>query len=222
MKIYELEENIGVELEIICKGKNLCLKTNVFKAKENQLLLYPLKKDGKVVNLTIGDLDISLKLNRENDKPLYWKHCKVEMVAYKKNIYIGVSHEKDGTELNRRGDFRLSIGEDGKCKVVGNRNIRDMILKNVSNSGFAIVMKKDEDFKVGETIEIAFRDEDLNFVLRVVGNIVRIEEIEESFKVILGCKLQNANNNMAKYINNKQQSILSKRNGNKASSFGRR
>lgn len=214
MKIYEIEANEKVDLVINYNGKKLNFQSIVYGAKGNELLIESIRVNGKLLNLDIGKLTLSIIFNRKDNKPLLWSNCDFKMSVFKKKIYITVSNKYDGVELNRRNNFRLSIGDEGKTKIGKDRDVLEMILKNVSYSGFAILVDKNPRYEIGMDVEIAYRDVQLNTVLRLQGKIVRFEENDDK-RVLLGCKLNNPNPALGKYIKDKQQVILAKRSGMK-------
>lgn len=212
MKIYEIEPNEKVELIINYNNNKLNFQSVVFESKGKDLLVEPIRFNGKLLNLELGNLTLSILFNRKEGKPICWTNCDFKMTTIKKNVYIAISNKREGTEVNRRGSFRLSIGEEGKARIGNNKDIIEMILKNVSYSGFAILIEEKIDFEIGMSIEVAYRDPQLDTVLNLHGEIVRFEEDNDG-RILLGCKLYAPNPILGKFIKDKQQAILSKRSG---------
>ncbi len=209
MKIYELEEGTEVTLVIVYDEKNLNLKSTCVGVKGKDLLVAALRVDGKVLNLGIGNVQVSLMVEREKEKPLMWTACDVKMVVVKGNAYIKLSSKHDAQAVNRRGDFRLYIGGAAKGRIGRNKEALQMMLRDVSYSGFAVFLEENAKFELGTPIRVVYKDADLMTMLDLQGKIVRTEE--RSGRVLLGCQLDFPSPVLGKYIGEKQQRILANR-----------
>ncbi len=212
MKIYELEEGTEVTLIILFEEKTLNLKTTCVGTKGKDLLVAALRMDGKVLNLGVGDVKVGLMIERDKDKPLMWAGCDVKMMMAKNNVLMRISCKSEAKEVNRRDNFRLSIGGQAKARIGKNKDAIQLILRDVSYSGFAVLVEGLVKCEVGNPIRTVYKDEELETVLDLRGKIVRIAE--HNGRKLLGCKLDLPSPVLGKYIGEKQQKILANRSGN--------
>lgn len=210
MKIYELEEGTEVTLVILFDEKTLNLKTTCVGAKGKDLMVAALRVEGKVLNLGMGDVKVNLMMDRENEKPLMWTNCEVKMVVSKGTPLMRLSTKYDGQAVNRREDFRLYIGGAAKGRIGRNKEALQMVLRDVSYSGFAVFLEEHVKCEVGNPIRVVHKDPELMVLLDLQGKIVRMEERND--RLLLGCKLDLPSAVLGKYISDKQQKILAQRN----------
>lgn len=212
MKINEIEEGTEVTLIVLFGEKTLNLTSTCVGAKGKDILIAALRVDGKVVNLGVGDLTVSLMVDRDDQKPLMWTDCEVKMIVAKSNVLVRLSSKSDGKEVNRRGNFRLAIGGAAKGRIGRNKEALQMTLRDVSYSGFAVLIDEKAKFDLGTPIRVVHKDEELNTILDLRGKIVRTED--RNGRQLLGCQLDLPSATLGKYIGEKQQRILANRMGN--------
>lgn len=212
MKINEIEEGTEVTLIIMYDEKTLNLQSTCVGKKGKDILIAALRVDGKVVNLDVSDLKVGLMIDRADKKPMMWADCEVKMIVAKGSVLVRVSSKFEGKEVNRRGNFRLSIGGPAKGRIGRNKEALQMILRDVSYSGFAVLMEEKGRYEEGMPIRVVHRDTDLDTILDLRGKIVRTEE--RNGRQLLGCQLDIPSAALGKYIGEKQQRILANRMGN--------
>lgn len=212
MKIFELEEKTEVNLIIVFGEKTLNFKSTYVGAKGKDALVSALRVDGKVLNLEGEDVKVSLMVERENDKPIIWTECDVKMVVVKGSVMLKIGNKGDAKSVNRRDGFRLYIGDNAKGRVGRNKEAVQMILKDVSYSGFAVLIESKGAYEKNMPVRVVYKDEELATVIDLIGKIVRVEDSGD--KKLLGCKLDFPSPILGKYIGDKQQRILASRNGN--------
>lgn len=213
MKIYEIEEGMEVSLVVLYEEKTLNFKSTCVGIKGKDILVAALRLDGKVLNLETGNnIKVGVMIPQEKDKPIMWPDCGVKMVVAKNNVLMKISNKFDAKEVNRRDNFRLSIGGPAKGRIGRNKEALQMILRDVSYSGFAVLIEEHTDYEIGSKIRVVYKDADLQTMLDLEGKIVRLEE--RNGRKLLGCKLDFPNPILGKYIGEKQQRILAGRSGN--------
>ena len=215
MKIYEMELGTEVTLVILFGDKTLNLKSSCVGTKGKDILIAAVRVDGKVINLETGELKVSVMIDREQDKPLMWTDCEIKMIVAKNNVMVRIGSKYDAKEVNRRGDFRLAIGGAAKGRIGRNKEALQMTLRDVSYSGFAVIIDPNVPYEIGGPIRVVHKDEELKTVLDLVGKIVRMED--RNGRTLLGCKLDLPSPILGKYIGEKQQRILANRMGNNSS-----
>lgn len=199
MLITELEGDTAVVIDIVQGKDKLTFETKVVSAISNGVLLESLKYKDRVLNVSFKGLVIFLTANLE-PLPFRFSEVQLETVQYKGEIYHLAKTVHEGKPVNRRENFRVYIGEDGMAQINEHKKDREVLVKDVSISGFAIVAKDDleaDDAKV----RLTYSDKDSRIILH--GNVVRKEIIDES-KILYGCKLEETPQGLAKYLNQKQ------------------
>lgn len=211
MKIYEIEENTEVTIVVLHGEKTLNLNSTVVGMKGKDILVAAVRVEGKVLNLSNGDLKVSIMLERDKEKPLIWVDCEVKMIVTRGSVIMRVGHKGDGKDVNRRNNFRVPVGGICKTRVTRSKDVVEMVLRDVSYSGFGLSVDKNYKIEVGTPIRAVYKDESLEMVLDLQGKVVRLED-GKSRKVI-GCKLDVPSPTVGRYISEKQQQFLSNRNG---------
>lgn len=199
MLITELERETSVTIDIMQGTDKLTFETKVVAPISNGVLIESLKHGDRVLNVSFKGLVILLTANLE-PLPIRFSEVQLETVQYKGEIYHLAKAKREGVEVNRRENFRVYIGEDGMAQINEHKKGREVLVKDVSISGFAIVAKDDleaDDAKV----RLSYKDKESRIILQ--GQVVRKELIDES-KILYGCKLEKTPDGLAKYLNQKQ------------------
>ena len=122
MRLADFELAHSVELEIMKDGKKAILLTSVEGIINNSVLLTPIHLDGKIVGFP-SSLTVNL-LYPENGQLFCWNDISVKAVRYRGEIYHSVELNGAAFILNRRGAYRVYIGEKKNIyhrNVAGNR-----------------------------------------------------------------------------------------------------
>lgn len=199
MLITELERETSVTIDIMQGTDKLTFETKVFSAISNGVLLESLKYGNRVLNVSFKGLVIFMTANLE-PLPVQFAQIELETVQYKGEVYHLARATQEGQVVNRRENFRVYIGEDGMAQIDEHEKDREVLVKDVSISGFAIVAKDDleaDDAKV----RLSYKDKESRIILQ--GQVVRKELIDES-KILYGCKLEKTPDGLARYLNQKQ------------------
>ena len=160
-------------------------------------------EEGKLLDFSSPNLFIDLILVVEGDKPLIWKHVKVRCVTFKKKVYHQILSDRDCMALNRREAARVYAGAGGTAQIGEHKAGLEIIVKDVSYTGFSIVAEKDIEDVIDKNVRLVFDDEHLHLDLR--GFVVRKEELLNG-KFLYGCQLDCSNMLYQKYV-----SILQRR-----------
>ena len=171
---------------------------------EDNNLIIELRINGKILsfNSSGGGIMVSVYMIRDSKPPMLWKGVAVNSIREEEGTLYKISANGEGFEVNRRGAFRLFIGISGVAQLGTNRKAVDVIVKDVSESGFSFVGTED-------------MDNDFNQNYSLMGIIVRKVVIGEN-KIVYGCRLGVRNANLEQYISQKQRQMLSMNRGNSA------
>ena len=176
----------------------------------------PILLNGQILTFDNSKLNINLILNQANNKPIIWKHCKIQTLKDKKEKKFYYIHTPfDGKEYNRRNNYRIYVGNKGEITLGDNTPVQECLVKDISKTGIAVVSDQIENNNkelINKPIRLSFYDQDLNYHFHLVGEVVRITELEN--KVVLGCRFTKEYDDIDKYLVQKQREELIKRAGN--------
>ncbi|MBP3570106.1 MAG: PilZ domain-containing protein [Lachnospiraceae bacterium] len=202
MTAAEVQLSHSVELEILMNGKKTTLLSSVEQMIGTTALLTPIHLNGKVVGFP-PDCTVNL-LYIEEGHVYCWKNVKVKAVRYEKKIYHSVELIADAEMLNRRGAYRVFIGETMLLTAftANGPKTYNVLLKDVSETGMAFYSK--EEFDVGRTVRLHLA---LNKSqeLQLSSQIIRIQDFEERPDKLYGCKFLERNDRLIGFLMRLQQ-----------------
>lgn len=199
MLVSEIESNKSVTIEVIQQSNKITFESKSVEVLDNALLIESIKHNNQVVNMKGDNISISVTVNIE---PLPVKFCDVDIdtVLYHDEVFHLVKSQFPGKQVNRRENYRVYIGIDGCAQIDGQDVNQDVIVKDVSIGGFALITDVDIDVE-GATVHLYYMDDGTKIVLN--GQIVRKEQMDEN-RYLYGCELLNVPNGLGKYLNDKQ------------------
>lgn len=191
MTAADLELSHSVELELSVNGKKTTLLTAVEKVINQTVLLTPIEMNGKLVGFPP-----TYKVNflyLADDQVYCWKDLVVKAIRFEGKVYHCVTLIADAITLNRRGAYRVYIGERMSIAAFTSAGpkLHHVLVKDVSETGFAFLSK--ESFDVGRTVRLNLRLGNIPEI-RLAGQIIRRQEPENGGNdIIYGCKLTERN-----------------------------
>jgi c-di-GMP-binding flagellar brake protein YcgR len=207
LRIDEITKGGAVEIEVKLINKVINFKSEVAFIKNNSILINSIK----VNDQTIGFSDrFQLNFLFKTEGKLYiWENASIKLVRFNGGIYHKVEIIGEGKLYNRRDSFRLYIGEDMPLYVntANGPNALSVLVKDISESGVGFITK--EEIDVDRTIRLKLKDN--NSIISLSGVIVRKEFLENISSYIYGCKFNEKNNALGKYIVKRQSEILRKK-----------
>lgn len=202
MTAAELEISHAVELEIMMNGKKTTLLSAIEQIIGTTVLLTPIHLNGKVVGFPP---DCNVNLLYIDEKHVYcWKSIKIKAVRYEKKIYHSVDLAGDAEILNRRGAYRVYIGETmllTSFTANGPKTI-SVLLKDISETGMAFYSK--DEFDVGRTVRLHLAIAQ-NRELQLSAQIIRTQEPDDRRGKLYGCKFVERNDRLIGYLMRLQQ-----------------
>lgn len=208
MKLAEIRQGEEITLEVIINGARYEFKSDMVDVADGGgIYASPVRIKDKVLSFASDKVVVNLILNRQDHPPVVWRRINAETTVYKKNTLYRITSIAAGLEENRRGAFRLPLGIQGVAQIGANRKANDVIVQDISDSGFSIVAKDDVENADGLVVRLVFNDEGASMSLTglVIRKVVYSEE-----KVIYGCKLNNKAVALSRYINEKQRKLIAK------------
>ncbi len=207
MHIDEISKGGAMELEVRCNGRNMNFKSDIVLVKNNSVLINTIK----VNEQTVGFSDkFQINFLYKSEGRLYlWDSATVKLVKYDGGVYHKIDLYGDGKPYNRRDAYRMYIGEDMPVYVntASGPSALSVLVKDISETGVGFITKDDID--VDRTIRLKLKDN--NTIISLSGVIVRKEFLNNLGSFLYGCKFNEKNNLLSKYIAKKQAEILKKK-----------
>lgn len=219
MKITELKPEDEIIFEITFGSETHEFKSKVLEIKSDFIVATPIRAEGKVLSFSSASVPTNLVYKRPEKAPIVWKQVAITVVSYKKNTVYKIMQSMEGREVNRRGSYRLYVGVEGVVQLGANRKAVDVIVKDISEGGFAFICNENiEDIDRG-TVHLVFRDNDKN--IGINGIIVRKIELGSN-RFLYGCIINLKTPLVAQYINQKQRERIAQQKSVKMISGGTR
>lgn len=220
MKISDL--SVGQELKILVSigEQQLEFPSSVEQTNPKKKLAYlaPAMKNGKILNFNGKGILTSLLVQLPDSKPLVFRNVTLNTIKKGDGTFCyGMECLSEGLELNRRGAFRCSIDLRTVLRVGLNRTTFDVILRDVSTTGFSFVFcNSDGTCEVGNSVHSVLNDylEESceNFSFQLYGMIVRSEELKNG-RVVYGCRLVTPVHGLDQYIAKRERLRIQKQRG---------
>ena len=203
MTAAELQLSHQVELEVSMNGKKTTLLSSIEKVLDNTILLSPIMMNGKLVGFPT-ECQVSL-LYLEDPLVYCWSKLTVKAVRFDNKVYHSVVLTGDAETLNRRGAYRVYIGEDMmlSAATAAGPKLHRVHVKDISETGMAFLST--ESFDVGRNVCLQLK---LNSgdILQLAYQIIRTQEPAEGRSdTLYGCKLIERNKLLTAYLMRVQQ-----------------
>ena len=204
MEIRELDPSFKMSITISNQQSQMTLNSEIAFVNGDKLYVTPFEHNGVILNFNSGAVAISMIAYQEEKTPFLWKIVHINRETVDGVNYHVITSEVSGVKINRRENFRVFIGIDGKATILGKDVPFDVMIKDVSESGFAILVDLTSQVKINknEAVMIDFYDKIIDERFNLTGRVVRAEVTERY--VLYGCRLLKDSGIMRKYIANKQ------------------
>ena len=213
MQLAELPVGANIMFNVTVQKQGLEFPSEVIEVHDNFILTKPVMSKGKVVGLGGENVSVGLTYLRNEKSPMVWKGISCSIVKVRGRILYRVVASGAGFEMNRRETFRLFVGLPAVAQIGRNRRALNVILKDISETGFAFVVENEIQDAEKAPVRLVFKDFDRSYNL--MGYIVRIEMVQED-KIVYGCHMSMKNQLISHYINPKQRQMLSMNNNSNA------
>lgn len=202
MTIQDLDEQHPVTLVVTVGLKSRDLTTTIAEVHSNYVLLQPVLVDGRTVgfgnNCTIDFLYLQ-------DQVVYaWHSVTLPLVKIKGSTYYQLVLEGEAKPYNRRGAFRVYIGETMAITVFLSKGPQqfNVLVRDISETGFGFVSK--EEYEISRTIRLSIPLTERKTLL-LSATIVRRDFNEEKGTYSYGCKFVEPNAYLSSYLMAKQR-----------------
>lgn len=212
MIIVQLPDNEKIIFEFTMNGHSFEFPTKITGKGNNYILAEPIRVSGKILSFNSAEkIQVNLVFTQKDKSPMVWKGVGVSVISIKGRQQYKVVASGEGYEVNRRNAFRLFVGINGIVQIGINRKAFEVIIKDISETGFSFVTSEDINNAEGLPVRMVFADCNSQFSL--MGECVRKVVLAEN-KFLYGCQLKVENVNLQKYINEKQRQMLAINRGN--------
>ncbi|MBO5353036.1 MAG: PilZ domain-containing protein [Lachnospiraceae bacterium] len=203
MNINDFEMAHSVELEILHDGKKTTLLTTVEGVIKDSVLLTPIRLDGKIVGFPPK---FTVNLFYPNDNQVdCWNDVEVKAVHYRGHVYHSVQLTKDSYIQNRRGAYRVYIGENMNVMhyTPSGSQLHEVLIRDLSETGMCFVSK--DEFTVGRMLRLYLRFK-RGTEIRISSQLLwKRENPNRESTFLYGCKFTERNKLLVKYLMDVQQ-----------------
>lgn len=209
MYLHEIESGSKATIVVKVNGQTLTFQTIVEEATENGILTEPIYRNEKLVGFKAKGLTVGLEVSNTSDQKVY-EFIDVEVLNVKtkdEKIHHKIVCKTQGRPINRRAAVRVWVGIDGVARIGLDMTLHEVFIKDISISGISFVYHKDLDVEPGMLAQITFLDPKLKMKFSISSIIVRKAVVGEG-KILYGCKMNQENPAVAKYISEKQREKL--------------
>lgn len=205
MHLNELDNGENIKYQIKIKNNLFEFDGRVLGSNKSGLLLSPVSVNGRVFRFDNTDTSLSIIYGYENELPIIWENVTCQTITFDTRKIYRVSETSEGVQYNRRGTFRLNIMVNCVVKMCNDTKIEVAKLKDVSKTGFSVILDKDISDTINTGIRVMFTDdsEDIN----ISGMVVRKASYSNGM-VLYGCRLMHTSNNFNSYMSNKQREMI--------------
>lgn len=204
MKLEELPENQKLHIDVIAKTGHLEYDVVSKFSACGAVFIEPIRYNNQIINFMRSDIIIKVLYTRSNRKPIEWSSCYIKWVEYKGKQYHMIGSNKVGIEVNRRGCFRIFVGEEGLAQVGEHTGIMKVTMKDISATGFSFLGERESETPLGENVRLTFEDSERDIRFDLSGRLVRKVKGEDE-KTLYGCKLYVSNKIVDSYIARRQR-----------------
>lgn len=211
MKLYEIKD--GEPITITVKNEadaELEYCAQVLFCKQQILFIEPIMVNQQMVSFKGENLRISITYVPKDDMPMQWKGCTIKDIVYEGKRYHILYCVHEGKHVNRRQTYRQYVGYKGVLQLGPNRKTIDVTLKDISVTGISFISVTQYEKKDIGLFHLSYVDEELKVPIQVTGDVVRIEELEDT-RMLYGCRIVESNINVGSYIARKQKKEAERR-----------
>lgn len=209
MTFEDCQENDIVSLTLKNDGKKVTIQSKIINVVDNCLVVEPFKINNSILDIP-KNIDMEMLVIPEGDVPYMWQRVEVDLRLYHDNNVHVIKSKLPGVRMNRRSAFRLFIGTYAKTTNAGpGGNAKsepfNAQIKDISNSGFAILVDKDIEISMHSKITVEYLDQSMQKYFELSGRVIR--KCEQDPYMLYGCILDKRYPDLETYINQKQMAL---------------
>lgn len=204
MEIRELSTDYKMSITISNGQSQMTIPSVIDSVVGNKLYVEPFMHNGIVLNFNSSNISLSMIAYEDEKSPYIWKSIIIEKEVVDNKIYHVISSGLSGVRINRRENFRVYVGLDAKATINGGKEKIDVIVKDISETGFAVLVDSNVQSKINtnDALLVEFYDPAQEQFMSLLGRIVRGAVLEKYY--LFGCRTLKDGGMSRKYIANKQ------------------
>lgn len=217
MQIDDLTPGLSISFIIHLNNEELQFESRILEVYSHRhtLLAEGVFADNKIIAFRGKGLVVDLIVTFPDDKPKLFKNVTTTVVKRSDGTLCYTIYSiAGGKTYNRRQSYRCYVGIETAIQCGLNRAAHDAIIKDISYSGFSVVIKEDLQLENNQTIHAVLNDymEDTaeTFNFHLYGLVARVQELENGL-FLYGCRLNNPVPGLEQYIIKKERAVLRKR-----------
>lgn len=212
MTFEDCQPGDKVCLTLKSAGKKLNMESSIINIVDNCLVVEPFKMNNAILDFP-KNIEIEMMVvPSAGDVPYLWQRVFVSMKVYhEQNVHI-IQSKLPGIKMNRRGNFRVFLGNYAKLSNVSENPI-NITLRDLSSGGFAFLTDKSVDIPLHAKVTVEYSDQSMQKYFELSGRPIR--KVEQETNILYGCILDRRNPELDNYLNQKQMSTRPNANKNK-------
>ena len=223
MFISEIPVGAGLRLTVGIGLQTIEFATKVAEVYDECIYAEPILQNSKMLGFGSKGLVLTMIITA-SDEGKAWQFSNIKVRNVKKHdggLFHEITCKTEGKPINRRGAVRVWIGEPGMASVGISRDVFDVIVKDISVNGIAFICDNNIEISAGSVVNVTFKDPTSNTRFEISSIVVRSEEMEKN-RTLYGCKLNQENTAISRYVNEKQREKLkaARQVGRRASTSG--
>lgn len=204
MEIRELTTSYKMSLTISNGASQMNMASDIIAVEGDRLYVEPFMHNDVVLSFTSGNVSLSMIAYEDEKAPFLWKIVSVEKDTYDGKVCHAITSGLTGVRINRRENFRVFVGLDGKATLVGKNIQFDIVVKDISETGFAVLVDINAKVQINtnDALLVEFYDAVQEQQMTLLGRIVRGAVLEKYY--LFGCRTLKDGGMSRRYISNKQ------------------
>lgn len=221
MRIEELTIGTDITFLVIINGEQLSFNSKIQEVypKKHFVLADAVFHNEKIISFRGKNIIVNLLVTTQDDKPQLFKNITVTtMKKTDGSLCYNLTTIAESKPYNRRESYRCYVGVPSSMQCGPNRAAVEVIIRDVSVSGFSVTCETNMDLQPNQTMHVVLNDyiEELaeKFSFHLYGLIARVQEFDDG-KVLYGCRFNSYVTGLEAYIMKKERIRLRNSNGGK-------
>lgn len=208
MQISEIQIGAKIEVEVKYNGRNVSFRSQVVFIQDSSVIVNAITVDEQTLGFS-ENCQINF-LYIVDGKVFAWENVTVKLIKYEGKLYHLIVLSGEGIPYNRRNSYRMYIGEDMPLYIntPNGSSAINVLVKDISENGVAFITK--DDLSINRTFRLKLKDSNNRFIT-LSGIIIRKEYLEHLQSYLYGCRFNENNSTLGRYIAQRQIELLRKK-----------
>jgi hypothetical protein len=208
LQISEIQIGAKIEIEVKYNGRNVSFRSQVVFIQDSSVIVNAITVDEQTLGFS-ENCQINF-LYIVDGKVFAWENVIVKLIKYEGKLYHLIVLSGEGIPYNRRNSYRMYIGEDMPLYIntPNGSSAINVLVKDISENGVAFITK--DDLSINRTFRLKLKDSNNRFIT-LSGIIIRKEYLEHLQSYLYGCRFNENNSTLGRYIAQRQIELLRKK-----------